>query len=498
MNISIGARTDIGGRPNNEDCLAVLDKERVPIRADAVLVIADGMGGRANGEEASGIAVRVVRETLMELLDSVNERALPPAEDILSAAMRRANSAVYDLAQANPELPGMGTTCIAALISEGTCTLAHVGDSRAYMIRNNKISPLTVDHTYVADQVRAGNMSSESARKSRFKNVITRAIGIAPTVEPDFETVQLLDGDTLLFCTDGLSNTLDEDGILEISGKSDTAQKTAGNLLAAAKARRVRDNVTVIAVRISSDVLSSRFLREPSQSEAAYAEPQPSTNVKLEIINEPVYDETPTLPAKKDAEEHSSTGFRYVILAVVAAILGGIATAATLMELGLLSFRRNAVSIKTGQEVHAPVTPADTNLFDLQYGQPIQLYYKPLRPDILMISTKDIVVALAQSGQVIHLNDLGQLDDKPDGVNVAGASSQTAYYAADPAGDLFQSNSVTKAITETSSDGSRHRVIAQDLLDPRALAVDPDGNIYVIVGGELYTLRVASTNGKSQ
>jgi serine/threonine protein phosphatase PrpC len=264
MNISIGARTDIGGRDNNEDCLAVLDRERVSMRADAVLVIADGMGGRANGEEASAIAVKVVRETLMDLLNPSTEHRLPPAEEMLATAMRRANSAIYDLAQEFPETDGMGTTCIAALVSEGIFTLAHVGDSRAYLIRDNTIQPITSDHTYVADQVRAGNMSAEAAKTSRFRNVITRAIGISPTVEPDFETISLLDTDTILLCTDGLSNTLDESQILGVVSPNETVQGATNALIECAKAHGVRDNVTVIAVRIASDVVSSRFQRSQS------------------------------------------------------------------------------------------------------------------------------------------------------------------------------------------------------------------------------------------
>jgi protein phosphatase len=498
MNISIGARTDVGGRSNNEDCLAVLDRERVPLRADAVLVIADGMGGRSNGEEASGIAVKIVRETLMELLDPTNEVPLPPAEDILAAAMRRANSMVYELSQENPDLPGMGTTCIAALVSEGILTLAHVGDSRAYLIRDNKIRPLTTDHTYVADQVKAGNMTLDAAKKSKFRNVITRAIGIAPTVEPDFETFALHDSDTVLLCTDGLSNTVEEDGILGITVNNDTAQGTANSLLEAAKAGGVRDNVTIIAVRVTSDVQSGRFKRAPNVQDW-----NGTSSSGAAEHDEPTAEDAHQTPAPaKQApakNEPPMSSLRIAGVAFFCAILGAVVTVAALMATGFINTNAGLT----------PSTPTDTgtgpaavatlpNYFGLIYQDPVQLYYKPIRPNFLLLDSNGLFVALSQSGKVVHLNGEGIDDGKvPAGTMAPLSTPSPLSYATDPAGDIYLSDTLTGSVSQINPDGNLRRIIVKNLVKPTALAVAADGDVYVIDNGELFVARGTASAGKT-
>jgi serine/threonine protein phosphatase PrpC len=492
MNISIGARTDIGGRSNNEDCLAVLDKERVPLRADAVLVIADGMGGRSNGEEASAIAVKIVRETVMQLLDPSNDQPLPPAEDILAAALRRANSTIYDLSQEHPDTPGMGTTCIAALISEGILTLAHVGDSRAYLVRDGSIKALTHDHTYVADQVRAGNMSAQAAKNSRFRNVITRAIGIAPTVEPDFETFPLTDNDTVLLCTDGLTNTIDENDICDLARRSETAQGTASALMDAAKGRGVRDNVTIIAVCVSSDVQSARIKRsqllidgveEPSPQPVLAVQEANAQSTPEHGVERPDRVESPTAS--------SSSGFRYVLVAVAFLLLGAIVTGSGLYAAGLIG--APAHSTKTA----SPAAAVRPDFATIQYDAPVQLFYKPIQSDFLLLGDKGAFVALSSTGKIVHLNGFGQSDYKfSSSLTAPAARSNSLSYGTDLANNLYVSNASTGTLTQISTDGKVKRVIAHGLTQPGSVAVNPNGDVYVVDGGELYVLHRHVSPGK--
>jgi PPM family protein phosphatase len=493
MNISIGARTDVGGRSNNEDCLAVLDRDRVPIRADAVLIIADGMGGRSNGEEASGIAVKIARETVMELLDPEGDQPLPPAEDILAAGMRRANSTVYDLSQENPDTPGMGTTCIAALVSEGILTLAHVGDSRAYLVRENIIRPLTADHTYVADQVRAGNMTAEAAKKSRFRNVITRAIGIAPTVQPDFETFPLLDRDTVLLCTDGLSNTLDEEEMLEVIKKSDSAQGTANALLEAAKAGGVRDNVTIIALRVSSDVLSNKLKRSQlargsngTKPDGTLIDADEPTKPEKKILELPKPEPVAVVPPPQQ-----SSGFRLIAVAVLSAMLAAAVTAGALFEIGWL---------KSPQSTTAPAVaksgPPPSAADGWTFSSPTQLYYKPVRPNFLLLVPDGLLVAAAQTGAIVHLSFTGQELANVSGEPTSKFDSEAMSYTSDSAGNIYVTDSAAGTVTLDVPSYGKQTVLATHLNRPSAIVVDSTGNIYVIDNGQLDVMHPNTSPGK--
>ena len=232
MDVSLGAKTDAGRRENNEDAVLVLRSPNGELGADAVIVVADGMGGRAFGEDASSTAVKTVKATLLQLLKP--GPAMPPVSDALATAIRRANSDVFELARSKSGQKGMGTTCVAAVIAGDTLTIAHVGDSRAYLLRDGLLRRLTEDHSYIHDQVKSGNLSDHDARTSRFRHVITKAIGIDATVNPDIQSHKIAEGDCLLFCTDGLSNTVDEAGMIQIMSRARTTQEAIEDLVDAA------------------------------------------------------------------------------------------------------------------------------------------------------------------------------------------------------------------------------------------------------------------------
>ena len=239
QDISAALKSEKGRRPANEDAGLVLTSEELG-DMEGLYVVADGMGGRASGAVASNLAVNAVRDSFLSKAHSEDLAAL------LSESIRAANKVVYNEAQAKPELQGMGTTCVAAAIRDGRVYFAHMGDSRIYLLRDGRLDTLTEDHSFVAEQVRAGKITEQDARKSRFRNVITKAIGLAPEAEPTTGSTEFKPGDVLLLCSDGLSGPVKEDEIADILLNSSDPDEACGRLVNAALRNRGSDNVTVL------------------------------------------------------------------------------------------------------------------------------------------------------------------------------------------------------------------------------------------------------------
>src|SRR3954471_3777291 len=204
--------SDVGRkRHHNED--SFLCNDRLGLYA-----VADGMGGHLGGERASRMAVEIVERELEQALRTgpspVAGSTVPPGADdermpmssLLRRAVVEADRNIYEAALANPELSGMGTTLTVLLFSGGRVYLGHVGDSRAYLYRNGKARQLTEDHSWIQEQVRAGLLSPEEAKESRFRNIITRSVGFEPSVDPDVAGLAVQAGDCYVLCSDGLSN----------------------------------------------------------------------------------------------------------------------------------------------------------------------------------------------------------------------------------------------------------------------------------------------------
>jgi serine/threonine protein phosphatase PrpC len=239
--------TDTGCvRPSNEDAVAyILPAHDDPDAArGGLLIVADGMGGHAAGEIASGLAVEVVRRTFYA-------RTEPVAESLI-IAFDAANRAILEHARKFPECKGMGTTCTALAVQDDHLWLAHVGDSRAYILRNGNLKQLSGDQTLHAEMIREGLMSEEEAETAGGRNVILQALGISPDIEPDVweKGVPLKSGDVVVLCSDGLWNMVDDAAIAEIAG-SRAPEEACKNLIAAALAAGGYDNVSagVFAVR---------------------------------------------------------------------------------------------------------------------------------------------------------------------------------------------------------------------------------------------------------
>jgi serine/threonine protein phosphatase PrpC len=245
--IVAGAASDRGRvRRNNEDSCAVLVADWRGAGLDGLLVVADGMGGHAAGEVASAMVVDCF-EAWFEALRSSDSSAGPPDWGaIVRHLIQDANRQVHALAQADHERAGMGSTVVAALIARGRLYLGSVGDSRVYLVDGSDIFQLTRDHSWVAEEVRAGRLSARAAATHPHKNLLTRAVGVTEDVEVDGRTYDLLPGDHVLLCTDGLTNVVSDAEIASAVRAYRDPRRAAAMLVDLTLRRGAPDNVTVV------------------------------------------------------------------------------------------------------------------------------------------------------------------------------------------------------------------------------------------------------------
>jgi PPM family protein phosphatase len=226
-------RTDVGRqRRSNEDS---------SYASAPVFVVADGMGGAQAGEVASQMVVEAFSE-------GVPERGTP--EERLSVVIQKANREIHARSHSDAASAGMGTTVTAAYLDEDSVALAHVGDSRAYLLRDGELSRLTEDHSLVEELLRGGKLTEEEALEHPQRSVITRALGIEPIVEIDTWTYPLRPGDVVLLCSDGLTSMLSEQQIQQVLVETPDLEEAGDRLIAEANAAGGRDNITVVLFRV--------------------------------------------------------------------------------------------------------------------------------------------------------------------------------------------------------------------------------------------------------
>ncbi len=250
MDVKAYGLTDVGRqRQHNEDAFLVADEAKL-------FLVADGMGGHAAGEIASRIAVESISEFIVHTKE--DDGTWPHAYDEhytrttnrLMAALRMANTRVLEAMRKDARLRGMGTTVVACMADGSKMSVAHVGDSRAYMIRNDKISRITNDHSWVFEQVQAGMLTEAEAEKHPLRNVITRALGGALSVNPDASEIDSRPGDVYLLCSDGLTGMVPEGEILKlVTANPDDLEKACRELIDMANEHGGLDNVTAILVK---------------------------------------------------------------------------------------------------------------------------------------------------------------------------------------------------------------------------------------------------------
>ena len=264
-------RTDTGlQRRGNEDSSFA----RPP-----VFVVADGMGGAQAGEVASQIAVEAF------------EQGLPASgtpEERLARCVQEANKRIYDRSRAEHERAGMGTTLTAAYLDDARVVIAHVGDSRAYLLRDAALKRLTQDHSLVDELVRRGKLTEEQAAEHPQRSIITRALGPEPNVEVDTWTYPVRAGDVLLLCSDGLTSMISEERIAEILASADSLEHAADQLIKEANAAGGRDNITVVLFRLE-DVGAGAAVEEPTMVGA----PAPSMPLTPEASSAPLATQPP-------------------------------------------------------------------------------------------------------------------------------------------------------------------------------------------------------------
>jgi len=263
VEVSVSARTDTGMvRDGNEDAFMIADltsgnlglgpdmkTHKIGARG-SLLVVSDGMGGAAAGEVASEIAVKSVREALMQV----------PADldvcDQLKTATQKANAEIWNYAEQNPQYKGMGATLTAVLIQQAKAYIAQIGDSRAYLVRGDSIKQLTKDQSFVQSLIDSGAISADQA-DSFPQNIITQALGIRNDLEVAISSVELVQDDTLIVCSDGLSQKVKDADMVNLVQQTTDLTALCRNLVALANERGGEDNITVIAAKFAGELLHS-------------------------------------------------------------------------------------------------------------------------------------------------------------------------------------------------------------------------------------------------
>jgi PPM family protein phosphatase len=319
-------RTDVGRqRTANEDSLVV----RPPLFA-----VADGMGGAKAGEVASAVAVEAVEDA---------RESTEPAEAQLAGIVRDANRRIYDLAVADESRRGMGTTLTLAKVHGGEVSLAHVGDSRAYRLRDGELEQLTRDHSLVAELERSGQITAEAAEHHPQRSIITRALGPEPDVEVDTYTLAGREGDVFLICSDGLTSMISDEEVTAILRSAGSLDEAAGTLVRAANQSGGKDNITVILFRLGDGEAADAREAPESQDtivggltaqdvEDARAERQPAAALgdapaDATVIRPPTAAEAPSPPRGSAPPRRRRRGLPLraaAALLLLAGLLGGL------------------------------------------------------------------------------------------------------------------------------------------------------------------------------
>ena len=289
-----------------------------------LFAVADGMGGAQAGEVASRLTAAAFRE--------FHEADRLPPDERLHAIIQEANRRIYDRAHADSDFSGMGTTVTAALLTGGRVTIGHVGDSRAYRIRNGELEQLTDDHSLVGDLMRSGRLTPEEADAHPQRSVITRALGTDREVDVDTLAIEAEPGDLFLLCSDGLTTMVADDDILGILAAARTLDDAARALVRAANTEGGEDNVTVVLFRVEGDEHVEETLAAPLA--AAEGNGQGDTNDLEDTLTDlqpvaapaPTLDPAPSPPRPPRRKRRRCARRLFVVLLVlgfVALLLGG-------------------------------------------------------------------------------------------------------------------------------------------------------------------------------
>ena len=348
LHLVVGHCTDQGHfRKNNEDSYCVLVPPKIASDLDAFIAVADGMGGHQGGEVAS----QFISDTLKYLFTSQEYRRwvdYPPEHEdyyilVLKEIMERMNEQLYRKASRRKDLRGMGTTATIALIAGAKLYVGHVGDSRAYLITDDSLRQLTKDHSWVMEQVDKGKMTLDEAASHPEKNRVTRAIGADNVVRVDRFSQEISIGDTLVLCTDGLTNMVNDSELCSVVRSSPDPQQTAQALVDLAKRyadeRGGGDNITVVVAR----VVSEKQVQPVALPSLTTAEIEQITRMDTQPLQPP---ET-TMPLQPKSQ------LRFVQGSLLSSILVGLAM---IVLLSVLSFVNAEIALALSNGASAPAS----------------------------------------------------------------------------------------------------------------------------------------------
>lgn len=460
----IAAATDVGRkRMHNEDSYAVLNAAQLRAVYDFALIVADGMGGRNAGEVASRVAVEASSQAILNNVTYVDASAL------LRFAVEAAHVSIQQRVEEHPEYEGMGTTLVIALVKDEKVWVASVGDSRVYILRENQLLPLTEDHTFVAEQVRAGGMSIDQARHSRFRHMLTRAVGTNVDYTPDVVSAKTRPGDVLMLCTDGLTNMVWEEEIVRLLRKHrNDPERACQSLIDAANAQGGLDNITVL---LAADMRQSATPYDGEQ--------------ELQTVSE-----LPTLkhPLRQVVRLARQVSPRQAVLSVVAVlVVAGVVW-------GIASVRK-----PKALPPQLPPPPPVLDLASVRYTEPQVLLNKPLRGAPLVVAPDGNIYAMSEQGRVLRISPEGKILTVSNAPFDAAANPEIkpdmVYFATDPQGNFYVCDRAARRILKYQPDGTLIGNIGEGRLKrPAALAVGADGSVYVIDAGRLTVFRAAPGN----
>ena len=250
VGITLGSQTHVGmTRASNQDAYCAILAPNTPPGTDALLAVADGMGGHQAGEVASAIAIQGLVRRLSPQ-DAGGTAPLPKEirSAFLGEVVQQVNADIH-LAAQRPETQGMGTTLTMALLAGSSLSIAHVGDSRAYLLRQGHLRQLSKDHSWVEEEVARGALTPEQARTHPMRNILTQALGTAPRVQVETLETEIQEGDTLLLCSDGLHSLVTDEEIAQLLAGG-PPQASSQALVDRANSLGGTDNITVIVARV--------------------------------------------------------------------------------------------------------------------------------------------------------------------------------------------------------------------------------------------------------
>lgn len=479
---TVGFKIDIGRqRSTNEDAGAVFDASG----CDVAFVVCDGMGGMAAGEVAAAEAVRVVQETIVARFAEsspepmiVLREAFVRANDVVNAknaverTVRRAAAQENDI-ESDREDSGedaralMGTTCVAGVIRAGELFLGHAGDSRAYLWRSGRLMRLTDDHSFVGERVKAGDMTEAEAKKSRFRNIVTRAIGIDEKVEPELRQQPLEPGDLLLVCTDGLTTMADDSEIAGMlyapSLRNAPPNRIADVLVDAANRRGGNDNISVLTVRVAGD------------------------EKEREGVGETGVESGRSIASRRD------TNFDKVASVDISKLIPALVGAGAMLALLLLAFALvpSLSAFLPGNSGKSPTlangsTNSVIDFSHLKYDKPVSFGNVLARGEMLSyVPGIGLYCVGGASGHVSVLDTNGKPQKPVENIGIVereldeAIPSTRAYMTADMQGNVYLSFPRRKVIVKKSPDGVTLTIL--DGFDrPEAMAVDEKGNLFVV------------------